>query len=611
MRIRLQYFLLYFLYNLVVFLVLRLLFLIYFAKDSFQYLTDWPAIFFHGFRLDLSATGYLMLLPVLLLLVSVFRPGRWFALTLKFYTWSLIGFLALITVADLALYKEWGFRMDATPLLYITQPGEAMASVSMGKIISLLSLALLVFAVLAYLYKYYLYPVSLKIGSRAPVWHLLPGLFILGSLFLPIRGGLGTSPINVGAAYFSSTDFLNHAAINLPWNILYSATNFETATNPYVFMSEELAQKNSERIMGGQSTDNQQFLESERPNIIMILLESFSAGATGHLGAEPNITPHLDTLAKSGIVFTNCYSSGDRTDKGFISIFSGYPAQPTTSVIKFPNKTQTLPGLPGTLRQYGYSTRFYYGGDINFANYRSYFLNSGFQDLISQIDFPRSKRICSWGVPDEYLFSRIANDIEQMDEPFFLGCITLNSHPPYDIPAKHAFPGNDDPSLYLSSVHYTDSVIGHFIRTLAEKSLLKNTLIILVSDHGSRLPLNTSYASKNSFHIPMIWYGGALSGQQTIIRRIVSQKDVAATLLTQMNIPTGEYVFSRNIFSDAYPNVITYAYNNGFGYVSDSIKYTYNRVPDAARFESNAIDSVALQAGKAYYQLLYEDLIAR
>jgi phosphoglycerol transferase MdoB-like AlkP superfamily enzyme len=598
----------YFLFWLVFFIAMKFVFLIFFIKDAGQHLKYWDDIIFHGMRLDISATGYIMLLPLLLLVISLIFPGKWSGKVIRIYTISLVAAVALLSATDLGIYRDWGFRMDATPLYYMTKPGEALTSVSTLLILGLIGIASAIAVIFSFLYSRIFKRVIFQ--KREPLWSPVAGIVVIGCMILPIRGGLGTSPINIGSAYFSNENFINHAAINLPWNILYSLTNFEASSNPYSLMPVDRAQS---LIQSAKPTGDpdRQVITSAKPNIILVILESFSASATSCINPKEISTPNLDKLAKSGILFSNCYSSGDRTDKGLVSIFGGYPAQPTTSIIKFPNKTQSLPSLTKELRNAGYHTAYYYGGDIEFANYQSYLLNAKFGELISMKDFETSKRICNWGVPDEYLFARMTEDILKMPKPYFVSCITLNSHPPYDIPAKPAFPGDDEKSKYLSSVYYTDSCIGSFIVSLHDKDLLENTLVIFISDHGSRWPYRETNSSPASFHIPMIWYGDVLAIKDTVFSGIVSQTDLASTLLSQLSISTTEFEYSHDIFGLPPPGRAVYAFNNGFGYISPSSVFIYNRAPDNARFLSGEINDQDLEWGKAFYQLLYEDIIHR
>lgn len=605
---RFLFFIKYFIYWILFFFILKLLFLVYFFRESQEYFVLWDNIFAHGLRLDISASGYILLLPLLVILASLFLPGKWSMKIIRIYTFSILALISILAAIDLGIYHEWGFRLDATPLYYLANPGEAAASTTFGTFIGLSFVASLILVAFIIAYNYLFK--NEVFSNRAPWWSIFPALAMFGFMILPIRGGLGTSPINIGVAYFSNINFINHAAINLPWNILYSATNFETATNPYDFMPSDQAEKLADEFKSDDS-DFFQVLNSERPNIILILLESVASDAVGCINAGDSITPELDQLAKNGILFNNCYASGNRTDKGLVAVFGGFPSQPTTSIIKFPNKTQTLPSIPKSLINEGYHTRYYYGGDIEFANYQSYLLNAGFEKLISIKDFEASERICNWGVPDEFLFEKMVKELVDIPKPYFVACITLNSHPPYDIPDEPAFPGEDEKSKYLSSVFYTDFYIGKFIESLQAKNLLENTLVILISDHGSRWPSKASNSSPISFHIPMIWYGDVLSAKDTVITEIVNQTDLAASMLSQLKIPISEFEYSNNVFSTGYAGKTVYSFNNGYGFISDTASFIYNRAPNEAQILSGNLNEESIDQGKAFYQVLYEDIIGR
>ena len=89
-----------------------------------------------------------------------------------------------------------------------------------------------------------------------------------------------------------------------------------------------------------------QLLNTQRPNIIFIILESFSTHLMETFGGQPNVAVNMDKFAKEGILFSNFYGSSFRTDRGLASIISGYPGQPSTSIMKYPEKTDKLPSIP-------------------------------------------------------------------------------------------------------------------------------------------------------------------------------------------------------------------------------------------------------------------------
>ncbi len=606
---QLKYILKYYLFWMVFFFILRITFLLYYFKKSFPLIYLWDDIAYHGFRLDLSASGYIILLPMLVIIISIFLPGRWASISIRGYSWIVGGFIILIATADLISYGDWGFRMDATPFFYLSKPRAAAASASPLSIILHAMLAALILTVIFLIYRCF-FRNDTTFENKKPLYTLPALMIITGCFFLPIRGGIGTAPINIGSAYFSDIAFVNHASINLLWNMGYSITNLETVSNPYKFTDNETASRLTTEFTDSDSAFAD-IISIDRPNIVLIILESFTANATGCLDGLIHVTPNLDRIAEKGILFTNFYASGNRTDKGMVAILSGYPSQPTTSIIKFPHKTQSLPALPRLLRQHGYATSFYYGGDIEFANYKSYLINAGFDKLIALADFPSSERICNWGVPDQFLFNRVYDDIKKSQEPYLITLFTLSSHPPFDVPMEPYLKGNDPETKFCNSVYYTDKYLGAFIDSLEQHQLLKNTLVIITADHGSTWPGNYGNTVPEKYHIPMIWYGGALSISDTTISAISNQTDIASTLLPQLGIESRDFIFGKNIFAKQFSNRTLYMFNNGFGYVSDSLIFYYERDPNKYLVVKGKMDSTALRNSKAYLQMLYEDLLDR
>jgi len=600
----------YFLYWMIYFIILKLVFLIYNYKISFQYLNKWTDVIIHGLRLDLSATGYIMLFPLFILLASIWIKGRWTYFSIRIYSIFFITVFSLLAATDLALYSEWGFRLDITPWLYLAKPKEALASVSILYVVLHLAIAgIIIFAFISF-FKF-LGKIFFAIDGLINRL-FLSGITILliGFMVLPIRGGVGKAPINTGSTYFSEVSFLNHATLNLPWNVGFSILNDVVDKNPFNYMKEDAA-RNLLDSFTYSSPRFQNILTLRKPNVILFILESFTANVTGCLNGPIQVTPELDKIARKGILFSRFYASGDRTDKGLLAVLSGFPSQPTTSLIKYVNKTEKLPSIPKSLKNYGYNSLFYYGGDAEFANYKSYLINSGFNSIVELKDFPKSQRICNWGVPDGFLFQRALTDLKKIKNPYFMTLLTLSSHTPFDIPMKPHMQGTSEEIKFFNSVYYTDHCIGAFIDSLENAGLLNNTLVIFIADHGFHLPGNLSQNNTLKYHIPMIWYGGAVVRHDTIVSTISNQIDIPSTVLAQLNIPSDEFIYGKNIFSENAPQHTVFEIDKGFGYVSDSLVYFFYNTPGQFSVVKGTITDRDKTMGKAFYQVLYDDIIHR
>ena len=572
-------------------------------------LTDYLKVITHGLLLDCTVSGYLTAIPLLCILISIWLPGAFYQKFLKGYFGVAALLIAAIFAVDVALYGYWGFRLDATLFFYLQSPADAMASVPVGTFF----LQFLLFLIYAYgifwVFKRFIIPLF----PATPVRSRLGGIMIvllLGSiLFIPIRGGVTTSTANVGMVYFSKNQFLNHSAINPAFSLLASLSKQQDFAAQFNFFPEEERQERytaltqtNDTLPG--NTEKRSLLTTDRPNILIILMESFTANAIEAVGGEPGITPNLNKLSQEGITFTNMYANSFRTDRGIVSVLNGYLAQPTTSIMKYPAKSQTLPSIAKSLGERGYTADMLYGGDINFTNMQSYFFSSGYSQITADRDFPLSSRLSKWGANDNITFTHLYESIRERDEktPWLSTFLTLSSHEPFEVPYHHL----EDP--YLNSMAFTDSCIGSFIGQLKELPVWKNTLVVLVSDHGYRYPASLTDYEPRRFHIPMIWLGGAIK-EPAIIDTYANQTDLAATLLSQLNLPHDSFTFSRDILAPGYPEYAFYTFPNGFGFIDSTGISVYDNESNKPLIESPAENSnERLNKGKVLLQTLYDDL---
>lgn len=570
--------------------------------------TDFLKVIWHGLSLDLTMAGYFTIIPLLIALLSVWLSSRYITLFLKGYFLFVALIIAAVFSVDLALYAYWGFRLDATPLFYLQSPKDAMASIPAGTFVLQTGIFIASTLVIYFLFQRYIIPVlkNTKVTYR---WATSAVILLLGGLLvLPIRGGIGVATANVGQVYFSSNLFLNHAAINPCFSLMASVLKEQDFASQYNYLPNEERANTFNQLT--EQHPNQAFprvLTTRRPNIILILLESFSANAIQALGGEPDITLNLNKLSQEGILFTNMFASSFRTDRGIVSVLNAYPGQPTTSIMKYPAKSQTLPSIALSLDSVGYHSDMLYGGDINFTNMQSYFYASGYEKIVADRDFALKDRLSKWGANDNITFTYLLNQIEQRTDnrPFFTTFLTLSSHEPFEVPFQHV----ENP--YLNSVAFTDSCLGAFINGLKQLPVWNNTLVILLSDHGFRYPDTIHSFSPEKQHIPMLWLGGAIK-EPAIVPGYASQTDLAATLLAQLNIDHSQFTFSKNLFNPLSPRFAFYTFNNGFGFIDSTGVSVYDCESDKPLFENQATGNTErVLKGKALLQTLYDDLGGR
>lgn len=606
-----QGYLFYFLYWILFFAVAKVAFLLYhFTLSKTLTAVEVFKVFLYGSRMDASFAAYICIFPFLLFFIKSFLLKLPVNKIIRIYTFVLVIVISFLITADLELYNAWGYRMDATPLQYFKSPKEMIATVSSAPVLLLSLVFILLIAFFIFIYKRYF---DLFIDKKQKGFNaadVFISLFLFVFLFLPIRGGIQKIPMIISDVYFSEKIFADHAAINLPWNIMFSILNRHSEQNPFNYFSKEKSQQLTGDLYNTGAKKIPSILSVEKPNIIIIILESYTAKWVGCLGGVAGVTPNLDSVAADGLLFTNIYAAGDRSEKGQVAILSGYPNQAITSIIKTPTKTSQLPSINQSLEKIGYQSSYTYGGELEFANIKSYLINIGMDKLIDKYSFPISERTTSWGVHDQYVFNRFYKEIQKEKQPFFASMFTLSSHEPYDVPMKPHFAGKDETTLFKNSIYYTDSIIGNFINTFKKDPLWKNTLIVFVADHGHPLPGHDPNDRPSKFHIPLIFSGGALKLKGKI-NSIGSQTDIATTILDQLHLPTNNFKWGKDLLDSSAKQFAFYSFNNGFGFVTPNGTETFDNVSKKPIYKDPAFDTSQIKYGKAYMQFSYQDFLDR
>ena len=604
MKQRIRYLLRFYLLTVTVFIAAKVGFMLFNHEGHDYTLADVWQVIWHGLSLDLSTSLYLLAVPFLLTIVSVWvKVPRWL-----FYGYNaIIGLaMALAFVADTSLYPFWGFKLDASCLQYLDTPTEAMASVSAGYLVlrgvAIVALAALVFGLYGKMEN------SERGGGLGlRLLETLLYLLLIPVIIIGIRGGLDESTTNVGQVYYSQNQFLNHSAVNPVFSFLSSMEKTATYVPDYQFMDDEACEQLVDSLYPTESIHVDTLLNTSRPNVVVILMESCGAIFTG-LEGRADVMPRLEQLMQEGVSFDSCYANSWRTDRGTVCTYSGYPSFPVSSVMKMPSKSRLLPGLAKSLTAEGYAASYFYGGDINFTNMRSYLIGTGFQQLTWKKDFTADEqKSAEWGVRDDIMFSAVSRQIADYDakqQPFFIGFSTLSSHEPWDVPVKKF----DDE--VLNAFYYLDHCIGTFVDALRQTPSWENLLVVLLPDHGIDYK-EVGAEDPRHDHIPMVWTGGAVKAPRRI-KSVCNQTDLPATLLGQMNMSHADYRYSRDVMSSNYTHrVAVHTYNNGIIMVDSTgrtmFDLTSNRMiqgegPDAERL---------IHIGKAVLQSAAKDLKMR
>jgi len=615
----LSFFLRYLCYWVLFFAVNRIVFQVW-NSEKFEGLTFSEVLktYLFGLHMDLSMAAYFCIIPFILYIISWLAPK--FKLqekAIRYYTYTLTVVTAIITCIDFNIYTEWGTKINGRAIdFFFTSPSEALASTASSPLFSIFLIGIILIVLGFYLANKI--PGKKQFKDSSSLFIKIPvALFLLGLTFLGIRGGWGISPMNPSKVYFSNKPILNHAALNTNWLLLSNYLKKADNKNHYNYFSkkenEDLVKALYPKAKGQQT----EILNTEKPNIVLFILESFTADVVKELGGEENTTPAFSKLISEGLLFKNIYSSSDRTDKGLVAILSAFPSQAVKSIIKENDKQEKLPSITNEMVDAGYKTSFFYGGDTDFSNFKSYLLTHKIQTLIDSKNLEGKDLTSKWGAYDEVILEKHLQFLKTEQQPFFSTLLTLSNHEPFELPKPGAFNNNSIENKFRNTSHYTAECLLNFINKAKQQPWYKNTLFVLIADHGHRLPKNTNdiYVDKR-YHIPFLILGGALKKElkNTTIDKFGSQTDLASTLLNQLKISDDPFKYSNNLLDAASPGFGFYCWDNGFGITSKDEAVSYDPISQKIIYSKpenlNAAQKErALANAKALMQSVYQDYL--
>lgn len=604
---KLRFILMTWLSTLLLMVVQKPVFMLWYASQTAQHsLSEWIQVVWHGLLLDSTMAGYITALPILFTFVTCWtgistRVGR---IVMKGYFLLMAVAVAVLFAVDVGLYAYWGFRLDSTILIYLTDPKGAMASLDLMLFLKQSVVAIGYGALLIWVWmKVVDYFDGSALGWRKAAFWTPFVILLLALDFLSIRGGIGPSVANVSKVCFSSKLFLNHAATNPVFSFLSTIGKQVDYAAEYPFYEAEELVERFDAIRGNRTTTvmADTLLNTTRPNLLFVILEGYGSTVMEAEEQGMAVAPALNRLKDEGVYFSNLYANSFRTDRGQVSILSGFPAQTRISLMKLTPKCLELPSIARSLGREGYRTHFTYGGDINFTNQSSYMYATGWEELFWQHDMHYDAPTSKWGYDDRVVCRDLTERVIRMSEegaPFLAGWLTLSSHEPFEVP----FEKFED--KLTNSMAFTDDCIGEMIARLKESPAWENLLVVLVPDHGMPGFRRGTWSDTEIHRIPMIWTGGAVK-EPRVVEAYGSQIDIAATLLAQMNIDHSDFEYSKDLLDPTLPKFGYYAYNEGFVVIDERGESGWdapsNRTTEGA-------DPQHIEWGKTLLQRTYEDI---
>ena len=529
-----------------------------------------------GLRFDVSIASWLTL-PFALWRVWRGSPGkreRRFVFG-AFALISLAGIFALI--AEVEFYKEFQMRLGPLAYEYFSTKAEHNAIV-FGMVwhgypvVRWTLVCLAVWAVFVWATRRAFQP---QTGETALIGRAIATVIVAGVAVIGIRGGFQSTPLRWGNAYFSGNTYVNQMTGNGLWSLMdagrSSASGQKLARQWKRRMPmDEAIQKVREIVLlpGEKLIDPAKYpllrvsppndAVVKRPrNVVLVLMESFTARFNGSVGAPFGATPNFDALAKEGVLFDRAFSVSTHTAQGVFATLCSFPNLPDYdrpargSVGEQPFRT-----LPQIFRENDFETLFLYNGLFSWDNKEGFYRHQGVQRFIGRDDFKNPTFVDKdWGPCDFDVFNRAVeefSDLAARKKKFFGIILTLSNHAPFDLPKVEGLEPittGGEQNKRINGVHYADWALGQFMASARKQEWFEDTLFVFVGDHGFGIPPNITEVSLLHMHVPLLFYAPALFGGQHEVRhQTVGHLDILPSIVGLAGLDTPHQAFGRDVF---------------------------------------------------------------
>lgn len=570
-------------------------------------------VFVSALPLDIATICFMLALPLIYMFVVYSINKNTFFASLRWFFYLLIAVYNLIAIADIGIYGEWRTKLSYRALMYLENPSEVINTAETEQTLLLIVLWTFFTILFCWLYTKFVEPMpddgktpKTKPSILATGFMLMVALFFLG-----MRGGFNEIPITSSKVYYSSHKIANEICVNPAYYLVENILNSKKVeTRAHFNYMDVMTAKNRVDVLHEPSCDSTTYiLKMERPNIVVILLESWSADLIESLGGEAGITPNFRELEKDGLLFTNIYANANRSQHAISSLFGGLPGLPVTTITNHPDKYYALPSLVKRMDSIGYHTSFYFGGELNYGNILSYLRYNEFDEIIEGRNINEGFKKGKLGYHDTDVMPWYAEQLSKYQQPFFSTLFTQSTHSPYDYPK--IFEELQWPEIekaYVNSGHYTDIAIKLFMEKARQQEWYDSTLFVFVADHSHASYKNHRMESFEHHKIPMLIYGEPLidSLRGKTFDKICGNTDLPAMILAQLKQPYSEFMWSKNIFDKCYKPFAFFELNGGLGWKTPEGEFVYSNDKFIKNTLPDSISDSVVSDGKAYMQYHFE-----
>ncbi len=531
--------------------------------------------FLVGMRFDLAISSYLLIPFYLCLILS---PFRWRKALMSGFC-ALIGLFIISGLAEIEFYRELEMRFNTLVFEYMSHPKIVAGMVWEGYPIFRY---LLVWALLFVFFSAGMRWLSNKVGlqtrgSGPSAWfsRTVLSVVFVAVMIIGARGGLASTPLRWGDAFFSEDAFANNLALNGVYTLGRSALEKITGgqqfwlkamprdealqtTKSMLFLPHEKDLSSPEYPLLRQEA-NISVGEQQPVNVVVILIEGFSGRHVGALGAPFSLTPDFDALSREGLLFDHVFSNGTHTHQGVFASLAGFPNLPGFEyLMKTMEANQGFSGITSVLEPLGYGTVFLYNGLFSWDNKEGFFRQHGIHRFIGRHEYVNPTFVDPvWGVSDYDVFMRANDEFRDLAEkgPFFGAILTLTNHSPFNLPDPLPFEkiltGNSFEGR-ANSMRYADWALGEFFKKARNEKYFENTLFVVTGDHGFGTAPAITGMQLDRFHVPLLFYSPKLLSLRGERRSMIaSQVDIGPTILGLLGSNRPHQAWGRNLLSVA------------------------------------------------------------
>ncbi len=561
---------LFFIY-LFIFTAFRVATVVFFKPANILWTELLPS-FWLGLKYDLRWMSFI-LFPIALLSVFPSLSPFYNETSKKFWTLYL-GIITLLVLffygADFGQFAYINARLNADALIFAEDPRESLQMIWQSYPIVWILLGL-VGAVLMMVWMFRRTHISItdknitihKFGYRRR-WHAAALLLLLWFMY----GFFTAKPLNFYRAFNLNDEFKSNLALN-PLQNFFTTLGFrnpEMNVNAKVFypqmatflglQNDGTVQNNYTRIIHPGS----KALES-RPNIVLIICESFSMYKSSMSGNPLNSTPYFNELTKKGIFFERCFSPTFGTARGVFAIVSGIP---DVQLSKFSTRNELSINQRTIINDFdGYEKNYFIGGRSEFNNFKGLLQNIKAINIYEEGRYT-SARLNVWGISDKNLFLEANKVMAASVKPFFTIIQTADNHRPFNIPEedkdfiqknitvdelhKYGFESLKEYNAFA----YTDYCYKKFIEAAKKEKYFNNTIFVFAGDHGVEGDAAAIYPTAwteqrlTDEHIPLLFYAPSLLAPQ-VRKEPVSQIDVLPTIAGMLQQPYTNTTLGRDL----------------------------------------------------------------